>query len=108
MDSGDTTIRYQTKYGKPAAFADGDFDDLSELLTGEHLNYVRFQLPDSARALSTTTTMTGNTPARCPPAGITTAPAKRLFGPGLLRSGRKFLWHGENRLYRMEHKGGAL
>ena len=47
MDSGDTTIRYQTKHGKPAAFADGDFDDLSELLTGEHLNYVRFQLPDS-------------------------------------------------------------
>ena len=47
VDSGDTTIRYQTKYGKPAAFADGDFDDLSELLTGEHLNYVRFQLPDS-------------------------------------------------------------
>ena len=47
VDSGDTTIRYQTKHGKPAAFADGDFDDLSELLTGEHLNYVRFQLPDS-------------------------------------------------------------
>ena len=79
VDSGDTTIRYQTKYGKPAAFADGDFDDLSELLTGEHLNYVRFNCRTPARALSTTTTMTGNTPARCPPAGITTAPAAPIW-----------------------------
>ena len=46
-DNGDSTIRYSAFSGGTVNFKGADFQEVSALMTGEYLNYVRFTLPDS-------------------------------------------------------------
>lgn len=49
VDTRTDQISYTVRYGGTVTFDDGDFDALSEDLTGERLRYVRFELPASSK-----------------------------------------------------------
>ncbi|MGN8969008.1 S-layer homology domain-containing protein [Intestinimonas sp. HCP28S3_D6] len=49
VDSRSDQIAYTVRYGGTVTFDDGDFDSLSEDLTGQRLRYVRFELPSSSK-----------------------------------------------------------
>ena len=49
VDSRSDQIAYTVRYGGTVTFDDGDFDALSEDLTGQRLRYVRFEQPSSSK-----------------------------------------------------------
>lgn len=49
VDAGSDQIAYTVRYGGTVTLDDGDFDSLSEYMTGDDLRYVRFELPDSSK-----------------------------------------------------------